>query len=195
MKFFQPLFLVVLSVFIHAASAQEGGAPNCDAICNERVQQAVQPIDAEKKRAEEWGWGLNRELEEVKQQLAAANEQAQHFRGVAEQQERAANEARANLENAHRDLENTRREVNEIRHSSSIEIEELRTKAEEATSSLGRVQYDLNEAIDKVKEMESSRISVNVKGLQEDAALYFKNLVSWWTGLVMPEKKVKEEDL
>ena len=66
MKLFQPIFLLAaLLVAVCAQEEQQHQEVNCDAICNERVQQAIQPINDEKVRAEEWGHGLRRELDEA----------------------------------------------------------------------------------------------------------------------------------
>ena len=70
MKLSQTIFL--LMAVLVAAMAQD----NCDAICNERVQAAVQPITDEKVRAEEWGHGVRRELDEAYNKMRALEEEA-----------------------------------------------------------------------------------------------------------------------
>ncbi|CAB9499536.1 expressed unknown protein [Seminavis robusta] len=182
--------------------------PNCDAICEEKVRQAVQPVQDEKVRAEEWGHGVKRELDEAYNKLRAAEGQVEQLRNqLGEQERRAAdferssNDLRGNLENTQRDLdgsrrelEGARRELDQMKHDHQVEVEDLRTKTEESTRSLGRIQFALDEAHDQVKEMESARVTVNLKGIADDVKVYWKNLLTWWTGLVMPDKK-NDEDL
>jgi len=214
MKFFQHTSLLILTIFV-AVFAQEEHV-NCDAICNERVQQAIQPITDEKVRAEEWGHAVRRELDEaiekmrgfeaeigqLRQQVADrdhwVNERDQLIREkdqAIQASEASVNELRGKVENSQRSLEGSKREIDQVKHDSSVELDLLRTKAEESSRSLGRVQYALDEAADQIKEMEAARISVNLKGIQEDVRVYWKNLLGWWTGLVMPDKKNKDEDL
>lgn len=202
MKLFQPIFFI--ATLLVAVLAQEEGQqqPNCDAICNERVQQAVQPINDEKVRAEEWGHGVRRDLDEANNRIRGLEEEIGQWRGSLEERDRwvgerdqSINELRGSLENSQRDVENTRREVDQIKLDSTAELDQLRAKVEESTRALGRVQFALDEANDQIKEMEGARISVNFKGIQEDVRLYWKNLLGWWTGLVMPDKKKKDGDL
>ena len=188
MKLFQPIFAIFLAILV-SAYAQE----NCDAICQERVNQAVEPVNAEKLRAEEWGWEQKRELDATWEKLRAAEGETERMRTIAQEQEQAANNLRGQLENAQRDFEAVRGELDQLKHSSSHEIDVLRTKAEEATRTLGGVQFALDEANDQIKEMESSRISINLKGIGEDVKQYWSKLISFWTGLVVKEKK--DEDL
>lgn len=187
------MYLVVL---IAAVWAQEG--VNCDAICNERVQQAIQPIQEEKVRAEEWGHGVRRELDEAYNKLRAAEEklrtQTEEHQRRATELEQATNGLRANLETAQRELEESRRTLEQVRHDHNVEVDELRTKAEESARSLGQVQFALDEANDHIKEMESARISINLKGIADDVNVYWKKLIAFWTGVVMPDK-TKDEDL
>jgi len=206
MHFFQPTLLLLLTVV--AVFAQEGEV-NCDAVCAERVQQAIQPIQEEKVRAEEWGHGVRRELDEAYEKMRGFEGEVNQLRIDVQDRDRWVQERdqwvverdniiadlRQQLENSQRDLESSKRETAQIKHDSTAEIDELRTKAEESSRSLGRVQFVLDEANDQIKEMESARINVNLKGIQEDVRLYWKNLLGWWTGLVMPDKKKKEEDL
>lgn len=207
MKIFQPTFLLVLSLIVAVCAAQD--EPNCDAICNERVQQAVQPVQEEKVRAEEWGHGVRRELEETQNKMRGVEEEANQLRTQVadrdswvrdrdswiQERDQIIADLRVNVENAKKEAQGSKREIEQIKHDSHTEIDELRTKAESSSRSLGRVQFALDEAADQIKEMESARISVNVKGIQEDVRSYWKNLLGWWTGLVMPDKRKKEEDL
>jgi chromosome segregation ATPase len=192
MKFYHPLFIFFLS-FLSTVLAQEG-QPDCEAICNERVQQAIQPINDEKVRAEQWGHEQLRDKEESERIRADLDRQLGEMRGIAEQHERSANEIRGNFENVQRELENAKQEIEQVRQASAAEVETLRTKADEASRSLAQAQVELDQALDQIKEMEAARISVNFKGISEDVKMYWKNLIGWWTGLVMPDKK-KDEDL
>lgn len=205
MKLFQPTFLLVsLLVAVHAQEEheQQHHEVNCDPICQERIQQAIQPINDEKVRAEEWGHGLRRELDEAYNRIRDLEDTIGQWRGSVEERDRwigerdqSINDLKGSIESSQRGLENAQREMEHIKHDSASEIDLLRAKAEESTRSLGKVQFALDEAADQIKEMESARISVNVKGIQEDVRLYWKNLLGWWTGLVMPDKKKKEDDL
>lgn len=159
MKFFQSLFVIFLS-FLAVALAQEG-APDCEATCNERIQ----PIVEEKNRAEEWGRGLQQEVEELRNRLGQA--------------EGHSNELRTLAENAQRELEEAKGRIDQVRN--------------EGGQALSRAETELSQALDKIARMESSRISVNVNGIKEDLKGYWQKLLSWWTGLTQP--KGKDEDL
>ena len=92
-------------------------------------------------------------------------------------------------------MENTRRELEQVKQSTATEINTLKSKGEESTRSLGRVQFALDEALDKIQDLESQSISINWKGIMEDIQKYWKNLIGFWTGFFMPGKKKKEDDL
>jgi len=173
MKIFQPFFLLLLCYLSSTILAQD----NCDAVCQERVNQAVAEVRAEKERADAWGW-------EQKNGWDAANAETERMRSIAIEQESTANELRGQLQNAQRSLE-------ELKVSTSHEIDTLRSKAEEASSNLGSVQFALDEANDHIKELESARISFNFKGIIEDVKGYWSKVIGFWTGL--KEKKEDEE--
>jgi Skp family chaperone for outer membrane proteins len=201
MKLFHPTFRLFLTALLITAVLAQEEPPNCDAICDEKVRLAVDPIQQEKVRAEEWGHGVRRELDEAYNRLRAIEEQFEQMRNLAGEHERRAadferafNDQRGNLDRVQRDLDNSRREIEQLKHDHHSEVEDLRTKAEESTRAMGRVQFALDEANDQIKEMESARVSVNLKGIGDDVKIYWKNLLTWWTGLVLPEQK-KDEDL
>jgi len=180
MKIFQTFFIILVSMLV-SALAQE----NCDAICQERVNAAVGDITAEKQRADTWGWEQKNALDATVERLTAQEGETERMRGIAQQQEREAADARGALETV-------RREFEHLKQTSSHDIDELRTKAEEATRTLGGVQFALDEANDHIKEMEGSRISVNLKGIGEDVKQYWSKLIAFWTGLIVKDKKEEE---
>jgi predicted RNase H-like nuclease (RuvC/YqgF family) len=199
MKVFNSLFILFFTALLVTAVWSQD--PNCDAICEERVRHAIEPVQQEKVRAEEWGHGVRRELDEAYNRMRAFEEQVEQMRNLAGEHERraadferTASDLRGNLDGFQRDLDVSRREIEQLKHDHQSEVEDLRTKAEESTRALGRVQFALDEANDQIREMEYARISVNLKGIGDDVKIYWKNLLTWWTGLVLPESK-KEEDL
>ena len=171
MKVFQTFFAMLLTALLVLNSAN---AQDCDAICQERVQQATAQLAADKERADNWGWEQKHALDDTWEKLRAQEGETERMRTIAQEQERLANDMRGQLDAARG------------------EIDLLRTKAEEATRSLGGVQFALDEANDHIKEMESSRISINLKGIGDDVKQYWNKLIGFWTGLVV---KNKDEDL
>ena len=187
MKIFQTFFAMLFALLVLVVNNNNSvaNAQDCDAICQQRVTEATAALAADKERADNWGWEQKHALDDTWEKLRAQEGETERMRGIAQEQERLANDLRGQLDAVRGELEH-------LKQTTAHEIDIHRTKAEEASRELGSVQFALDEANDHIKEMESSRISVNLKGIGDDIKQYWNKIIAFWTGLVV---KNKDEDL